>query len=520
MLKQWLIILLIPLVFQLGLLLVLFKVQSDYASANALALHTGDVIAEAEGLARQLVTLRSAVLGLALTGDSGGQPLEPVVAEVSRRLGTLGDLVNDNSLQAARLREVRVKIESFSDWMAETYRLLESGRRPEGLARIRTQDGRNRLNDIQARMKEFLAEEARLDVLRRRRLSWAGVWQSRATIVGVVLSSGLSFVLALWFHRRFARRVESLAENARRLAQGRTLASPMVGGDEVAALDSVFHAMARALAERDQENEMFIYSVSHDLRSPLVNLQGFSKELSYSCDDLRSLMARLEKPPEVEAKLKVILDEDMASSVHFIQNAVSRLSAIIDSLLRLSRAGRVEYRFAEVDVERVIRRVVEALRGSTEERGARIEVRPLPPAWADATALEQVFANLLSNAVKYLDPARPGRILVEALEPEPGAAEGPITFAVRDNGLGIPQAHQAKLFLAFQRLHPSVAPGEGVGLALARRMVERMGGKAWAESEPGVGSSFFVTLPRRGAEATLDGSKSLAALAVSPGGRS
>ena len=118
----------------------------------------------------------------------------------------------------------------------------------------------------------------------------------------------------------------------------------------------------------------------------------------------------------------------------------------------------------------------------------------LPPAWGDPTAIEQVFANLIANALAYLDPHRAGRIEIGALEDGTSAA-GATTYYVKDNGLGIPEAHQAKLFTAFQRLHPTVAPGEGIGLALVKRIVERQGGKIWAESDAGQGSTFHVTLP-------------------------
>ena len=104
-----------------------------------------------------------------------------------------------------------------------------------------------------------------------------------------------------------------------------------------------------------------------------------------------------------------------------------------------------------------------------------------------------MFANLIGNALNYLDPTRPWKVAVGV---RPSAAPGaPVTYWVRDNGLGIAEPHQAKLFVAFQRLHGEVAPGEGIGLALTRRIVERHGGKIWVESREGVGSTFLLTLP-------------------------
>jgi len=252
--------------------------------------------------------------------------------------------------------------------------------------------------------------------------------------------------------------------------------------------------MAGALAEKDQENEMFIYSVSHDLRSPLVNLQGFSKELSMTRADLRTALNRPDVPAEARRQVETLLQREMDPSIQFIQSAVTRMSAIIDSLLRLSRAGRVVYRRQVVDVQQTVGRAVEAIRSTTAERGAEVIVHDLPPAWGDPTAVEQMFANLLANALAYLDPGRPARVEVGTREDE-ASKPGMITYYVKDNGLGIPRAHQSKLFVAFQRLHPTVAPGEGIGLALVKRMAERQGGKVWAESEEGQGSTFLVALP-------------------------
>jgi signal transduction histidine kinase/CHASE3 domain sensor protein len=250
----------------------------------------------------------------------------------------------------------------------------------------------------------------------------------------------------------------------------------------------------RALAQQNQENETFVYSVSHDLRSPLVNLQGFSRELTRACQELRPLLEGPGVPPAVRESGLALLDGAMARSIRFILTAVTRLGNIIDALLRLSRAGRVVYGRQPVDVQGVVGRVVEALKVTTAERGATIVVRKLPPARGDATALEQVFANLLGNALNYLQPGRPGLIEVGCRE---GTADlaAPHVYYVKDNGLGIAEAHREKVFQAFQRLHPEAAPGEGMGLAIVQRIVERHHGKVWVESVVGEGSTFFVSLP-------------------------
>jgi len=249
------------------------------------------------------------------------------------------------------------------------------------------------------------------------------------------------------------------------------------------------------LAHKNQENEVFVYSVSHDLRSPLVNLQGFSKELSTVGDELREILDATELPSASRRRGLALIDDEMRVAIRFIQSAVTRLGTIIDALLRLSRAGRLEYQRQQVALDEIIARIVQAMAGTISDCGAEVTVHDLPPTWGDAPALEQVFANLIGNALNYLDPTRPGCIEVGASAGV--SSEDCVTYYVKDNGLGIPEAYQSKVFQTFQRLHPERAKGEGMGLAIVRRIVERHGGKVWVESTDGVGSTFYVMLKCR-----------------------
>lgn len=255
----------------------------------------------------------------------------------------------------------------------------------------------------------------------------------------------------------------------------------------------------RDLAQKNQENEMFVYSVSHDLRSPLVNLQGFSKELSLLCEDVCRLLAAGSPPDKVQGSAVRLLDEDMPRCIHFIQTAVTRLSGIIDALLRLSRAGRVEYQLQPVDLDRTVERIVESMSGTIFDRAAKVTIEELSAVRGDPTAIEQVFANLIGNALNYLDPQRPGIITIRRAPIPPdldiASSDTMQAFVVEDNGVGIAAAYHHKVFQAFKRLQPEMAQGEGMGLAIVRRIVERHGGAVSVQSEPGKGSKFFVVLP-------------------------
>jgi signal transduction histidine kinase len=501
--QKGLILVAIPLLSQGVFLGTLVKIRLDQADAQAWALHATRVLAEADALSALFAETHSALRGYLLTEDPRlSRQYQAFREQMEEKIQVLADLVADNKDQVARVRTIEAKARRLSDSFDKQHELNKTGR--HDLAVQETQGFRGEfIAEVREAIREFLHAEERLTHQRQAVLSEQAVRQDWVLYGGGALAVVSTALLGVVFARGIAGRLTVLAENAGRFAEGEELLAPLHGSDELARLDRAFRTMAAALKQKNEENELFVYSVSHDLRSPLVNLQGFSRELAASCTDLRALVLEADLPEANRRRALTLIDCNMADSVHFIQTAVSRLSGIIDALLRLSRAGRVDYRRQAVDVSAAVRRVVEALWGTITARGAEITVGPLPTVWGDPTAVEQLFANLIGNAVNYLDPARPGRVEV-GVRDEPADGQ-PVpafhTLFVRDNGLGIPEAHQANAFVAFQRLHPDVAPGEGIGLALVHRIVERHGGRIWVESAPGVGTTFFVSLPAE-AEAT------------------
>jgi signal transduction histidine kinase len=527
--KKGLVLAAIPLLTQLVFLAMLFKMRQDQQQAQEWAIHSKEVIVQTEGAFRQIMEARTAVFSLASTGDpvflSGWEKSRK---EAPAQLRALRNLVSDNPPQQMRIDQVLQQTEGT---LARLDAIAQLARRPQtrsdAAAALREPWALQFVDDLRLRINDFLSEEARLDGERQIRLGRVHEEETWTLIGGAVLTLLSTILLALAFRRSISARLNVLMENVRHLAGGEQLATPLGGRDELGRLDHVFHEMADTLAQKDRENEMFVYSVSHDLRSPLVNLQGFSQELALVCRDLQRIVMENTVPASVRNRVTELLDRDAKESIQFIQTAVRRLATIIDALLRLSRVGRVVYDWQQVDVCATVQRVVAALGNTIAQKGARVEVGEFPPAWGDPTAIEQIFANLVGNALNYLDPARPGVIEVSSGRPHPAALDHPAanaagspqngepaalaagwsleshTYYVKDNGLGIEREHLPKVFLAFQRLHPTVAPGEGIGLPLVRRTVERHGGRIWVESEVGQGSTFFVSLPAQPREGAM-----------------
>jgi signal transduction histidine kinase len=520
----------VPSVVELALLGVLFKTQGQTTQAALWAANSKQILYQASAIMDPLLRQASRLRAGIIVGDASFIDKHAIWVDLNDRMSQLERLVADNPLQVDRVHRMRQAIDTYRAQTLAVAQSLHDGRRPVMLAVFQGTPLPAQVEVFREQLDALLTEESRLDAERSASLS-ATRERQRFALGAAVAGSMLMWALAaLVFARNIGRRLLVLTGNAERLGRGQAFGKPLSGGDEIARLDAVLHQTgarlraavyeqaalktkleARAtelthvnedLRQQTQDNEMFIYSVSHDLRSPLVNLQGFSKELQVSCDELRATLAAARLPVPERTRLARVLDGDLAESLHFLRTAVARSAAIIDALSRLSRAGRLEYQWQRVSVARAVAHVVHAMQAPIRERDALVIVRDLPPAWGDPTAVEQIFSHLIGNAVNFLDPARPGRIEVGSLEHETAEVmEPPVprmrTYYVRDNGLGIPAAYMPKVFSAFQRLHGDVAKGDGIGLALVRRMIERHGGRVWVESTEGGGTTFFVSLPEQ-----------------------
>jgi signal transduction histidine kinase len=228
----------------------------------------------------------------------------------------------------------------------------------------------------------------------------------------------------------------------------------------------------RELTATNRELEAFCYSVSHDLRSPLRAVDGFSQELldSYSGN----------------------LDEQGRHYLERVRSGTQRMGQLIDDLLQLSRLTRSDMEKVRVDLSSLIERLVAEFRQREPERGVTFRIQPGLTAVCDPRLIRVALENLFENACKFTN--RKSEALIEFGGSEDEAQS---TFFIRDNGAGFDPAFAGKLFGAFQRLHSDRDfPGTGIGLATVQRIIRRHGGDTWAEGAVGQGATFFFTLPR------------------------
>jgi signal transduction histidine kinase len=258
------------------------------------------------------------------------------------------------------------------------------------------------------------------------------------------------------------------------------------------------------LREANNEIQRFAYIVSHDLRSPLVNIMGFTSELEQLRTDIFRRIALLSQAAATASPAPVVaggvepdlegedsqLSQDFSEALEFIKSSIAKMDRLISAILNLTREGRREFEPVPIDTRELIEGIVATVAHQAAEAEAQIRISPLPEIVSDRLALEQIFSNLIDNALKYLKPGVPGDVSIRGR-----TKLGFAIFEIADNGRGIdPRDHQ-RIFDLFRRAGTQDKPGQGIGLAHVRALVRRLGGTMSVQSELNSGSTFTITLP-------------------------
>ncbi|MEP7315370.1 MAG: ATP-binding protein, partial [Sphingomicrobium sp.] len=247
------------------------------------------------------------------------------------------------------------------------------------------------------------------------------------------------------------------------------------------------------LKRANEEISRFAYIVSHDLRSPLVNVMGFTAELETADKTLTKFVERVEqeRPELVDEKVRFAAKEDLPEAIGFIRSSTQKMDRLINAILNLSRQGRRELNAEHLPMEKVLGEINDSLATLAEERDATITIEtPLPDIVHDRVAIEQLFQNLIENATKYLKPGQPGNVVIRGRRSGNRAI-----FEIEDNGRGIASNDHERIFELFRRSGSQDQRGEGIGLAHVRALAYRLGGNVTVASALNAGATFTVDLP-------------------------
>jgi signal transduction histidine kinase len=443
---------------------------------SAWVAHTLDVQRQ---LQRLLVSVRrseSAQRGLLLTGDAGHlEDFRDNVVGIRPALEALARLTTDNADQQARVARLRKAVNRKLGEMNDSVALHEQGRTADAVALVRDA-GRRHMNEIRDVADDMSAEETRLLAERQQDSVRTNVFLLSITIAGAVLIVVLATLSILLIRRT----------NRERDAARRDLETTNVN------LEASVKERTAELSEANEEIQRFAYIVSHDLRSPLVNIMGFTAELEAQRRELFDELTRLRGEAAETGDRDAALAAEFDEAIAFIKSSTEKMDRLIGAVLKLSREGRRQFRPEPIDMTALVGDIVSTVSHQAAVAGAHIEVEPLPPLVSDRLAVEQALSNLIDNAIKYLKPGTPGVIRVDGR-----ANATQVLYNVRDNGRGIDPRDQQRVFELFRRAGTQDRPGEGIGLAHVRTLVRRLGGTLTLQSKPGEGSTFTVILPKQ-----------------------
>ncbi|GIW41470.1 MAG: hypothetical protein KatS3mg076_2047 [Candidatus Binatia bacterium] len=245
------------------------------------------------------------------------------------------------------------------------------------------------------------------------------------------------------------------------------------------------------LEAKNAELTDLFYVLSHDLRAPLINVEGFTRELESTIEEVEALLDDAARQDGKLSERWRELRETLEESVGFIRGGVAKMEKLVDGILQLSRIETRPAPPQPVELGPLLEEILRSFHYQISQRNIDVRVSPLPTVVGDPVRLGQVFSNLVDNAIKYMKPTGEARIEIGYL---PGEEDH--LFYVRDTGRGIPAEHQEKVFRLFARLHANGVPGEGLGLTAVKKIVEKHGGTIWLDSDPGVGTTVWFTLPR------------------------
>jgi signal transduction histidine kinase len=450
--------------------------------------HTVEVENQTNALLLELRRAESAARGYLLTsGPEFLRDHEDAVAQVVPDLDKLARMVGDDPVQRENIRKIRAAIGTRLGQFAQEMQFVKQGEQDKATALVREAAAggtSSTIRDVGIAMRD---EESRLLALRTVNADNSQKMASSVTIAG----SGL--VIALAGISIFLVRRESRARDA---AESRLR-------DNNVNLEATVDERTADLREANEEIQRFAYIVSHDLRSPLVNIMGFTSELeelrtsifrriaalAHAVAAAAAPVAPVDAEPALEGEDKQ-LSEDFSEALGFIKSSIAKMDRLISAILNLTREGKREFDPVRIDMRELIEAIVSTLAHQAEEAKAEIRIAPLPDIVSDRLALEQIFSNIIDNAIKYMKPGVPGEIAIRGR-----TKLGFAVFEITDNGRGIdPKDHQ-RIFDLFRRAGTQDRPGQGIGLAHVRALVRRLGGTMSVSSELGSGSTFTITLP-------------------------
>lgn len=440
--------------------------------------HTFEVERHIDRLRLQMERLEAARRGYLLDADPTFRLIfDDAEASLTHEMAQLSALTQDNPAQKANVERLTEQTNQLRVMLGASMIARSLGLNQKALEDFRTDGSVQMARGARTMGGAMLAEEnrllsARMTTQRRTVNIFYGVLTACGVLLLLVATASILLIL------RYVRALATSRDSLKALNDN---------------LEQAVSVRTRDLRRANDEIQRFAYIVSHDLRSPLVNVLGFTAELERSAETIRAFLERIEKeePHLLDADVRRAVDADTPEAIGFIRTSTQKMDRLINAILRLSREGRRTITPERLDMARLVRGIADSMRHRMDEIGAQLTVEtPMPEIVSDRLAVEQILSNLIENAVKYLKPGRPGRVQVR------GRLEaGRAVIEVQDNGRGIDPKDHERVFELFRRAGFQDQPGEGIGLAHVRALAYRLGGGITCVSALDAGATFRLSLP-------------------------
>ncbi|MEO7411634.1 MAG: ATP-binding protein [Sphingomicrobium sp.] len=401
------------------------------------------------------------------------------IAEIDPAIERLALLSGDNPVQRRNVAQLRPQIADEVRAVSAIMAKAEAGQVDAARADFIREVKQRRVNAIRTTTKAMRNEELRL--LDNRTATERRSAEASRLILGL---TGVLLVLigigATWLVRRYTRDLTRVRDRLHLLNTD---------------LEGAVAERTADLTLANDEIQRFAYIVSHDLRSPLVNIMGFTSELERADKVVANFIDQLdENDVPVTEDVRLAIREDLPESIGFIRSSTQKMDRLIQAILALSRQGRRVLTPEPLPMDTIVGDIAQSLEMLAAGRNARFLIEaPLPDLHHDRLTVEQIFTNLMENAVKYLAPGRPGVISIRGRSIGGGRAR----FEVEDNGRGIAPEDHTRVFDLFRRSGQQDQQGEGIGLANVRSLAYRLGGTVNLRSVLSEGSTFIVELPMK-----------------------
>ena len=405
-------------------------------------IHSYRVSAASEVLISDLENMETGQRGYIITGQENFlEPYNTGFADVNKTFQLLQNLTKDNIVQQKSLSLIKPIIDAKIANMQNNISLRTNSGFPAAQANVSSDTGKQIMDSIRAIVASMQTEESSLQQIRTKNLAQTNSSAEAIIIWGSIIGF-LFYLLVNYIIYKFVI--------------GEIVRKPL--------LEEALKA--------NKEMEAFSYSVSHDLRAPLRAIDGFTQIL---VEDYGGK-----------------LDDEGKRVASVIRASTVQMGHLIDDLLSFSRLGRQEVKKNPVDMKAMADGIYQELKKSAPEKNIEFTISDIPNTKADVNMMRVVWTNLLSNAIKFTSKTERPTIEVGSK-----SDNSSVTYYVKDNGAGFDMKYIDKLFGVFQRLHSTEEfEGTGVGLANVKRVVERHGGRTWAEAKVGEGATFYFILPK------------------------